>query len=170
MAAFIIYILRWAVALTMLYSLFGLFLKRETLHGFNRVVLLVILVASMVLPLCKIKTPKANIVTQGRELLEQQILLEERIVKKEGDGKLWLPRFADVNVCIPDFKSGRQNAPRLEEVERIAGQLFPKTYASGVLDGSRYRFKRDSIGIEQDKPLRCHYVNVRILFETINVI
>lgn len=94
----------------------------------------------------------------------------EIFVKKEGDGKLWLPRFADVNVCIPDFKSGRQNAPRLEEVERIAGQLFPKTYASGVLDGSRYRFKRDSIGIEQDKPLRCHYVNVRILFETINVI
>ena len=80
MAAFIIYIMRWAVALTMLYSLFGLFLKRETLHGFNRVVLLVILVASMVLPLCQIKTPKANIVTQGRELLEQQILLEERIV------------------------------------------------------------------------------------------
>ncbi len=85
MAAFIIYIIRWAVALTMLYSLFGLFLKRETLHGFNRVVLLVILIASMVLPLCQIETPKANIVTQGRELLEQQIILEERIVKKEGD-------------------------------------------------------------------------------------
>jgi hypothetical protein len=69
----------------MLYSLFGLFLKRETLHGFNRVVLLAILVASMVLPLCQIETQRANIVTQGRELLEQQILLEERIVKKEGD-------------------------------------------------------------------------------------
>ncbi len=85
MAAFIIYIIRWAVVLTMLYSLFGLFLKRETLHGFNRVVLLAILVASMVLPLCQIETQRANIVTQGRELLEQQILLEERIVKKEGD-------------------------------------------------------------------------------------
>ena len=85
MAAFIIYIIRWAVALTMLYSLFGLFLKRETLHGFNRVVLLAILVASMVLPLCQIEAPRANIVTQGRELLEQQILLEERLVTKEGD-------------------------------------------------------------------------------------
>ena len=85
MAAFIIYIIRWAVVLTMLYSLFGLFLKRETLHGFNRVILLAILVASMVLPLCQIETQRANIVTQGRELLEQQILLEERIVKKEGD-------------------------------------------------------------------------------------
>ncbi len=85
MAAFIIYIIRWGVVLTLLYSLYGLLMKRETLHGVNRVVLLAILVASMVLPLCQIKTPKANIVTQGRELLEQQILLEERIVKKEGD-------------------------------------------------------------------------------------
>ena len=53
MAAFIIYIIRWAVCLTLLYSLFGLFLKRETLHGMNRVVLLAILVVSMVLPLCQ---------------------------------------------------------------------------------------------------------------------
>ena len=85
MAAFIIYIIRWGFVFTLLYSLFGLFLKRETLHGFNRVVLLVILVASMVLPLCQIEAPRANIVTQGREILEQQILLEERIVKKEGN-------------------------------------------------------------------------------------
>lgn len=85
MAAFIIYIIRWGVVLTLLYSLYGLLMKRETLHGFNRVVLLIILIASMVLPLCQIKTPKANIVTQGREMLEQQILLEERMVKKEGN-------------------------------------------------------------------------------------
>ena len=62
MAAFIIYIIRWGVVLTLLYSLYGLLMKRETLHGFNRLVLLAILVASMVLPLCQIKTPKANIV------------------------------------------------------------------------------------------------------------
>ena len=59
--------------LTMLYSLFGLFLKRETLHGFNRIVLLAILMASMVLPLCQIETEKKNIVTQSREMIEYQI-------------------------------------------------------------------------------------------------
>ena len=73
MAAFIIYIIRWAVSLTLLYSLFGLFLKRETLHGMNRVVLLVILVGSMVLPLCQIETGSKNIVTQSRERIEHQI-------------------------------------------------------------------------------------------------
>lgn len=71
--------------MTLLYSLFGLFLKRETLHGMNRVVLLVILLASMVLPVIQIETKTPNYLTQGREILESRILAEEGIVKKEGD-------------------------------------------------------------------------------------
>ena len=85
MAAFIIYIIRWAVCLTLLYSLFGLLLKRETFHGTNRVVLLVILLGSMVLPVVQLETKAPNYVMQGREILESRILVEERIVKKEGD-------------------------------------------------------------------------------------
>lgn len=73
MAAFIIYIIRWALCLTLLYSLFGLFLKRETLHGFNRVVLLAILLASMVLPLCQVKIHRSNIITENRGIIEQQL-------------------------------------------------------------------------------------------------
>lgn len=74
MASFIIYIIRWAVCLTLLYSLFGLFLKRETLHSVNRLVLLFVLAASMVLPLCQIETGSKNIVTQSREMVEHQIV------------------------------------------------------------------------------------------------
>lgn len=73
LTAFLIYVIRWAVVLTLLYSLYGLFMKRETLHSVNRLVLLLILVASMLLPLCQIETHEANLVTEGRELLEQQI-------------------------------------------------------------------------------------------------
>ena len=57
MAAFIIYIIRWAVCLTLLYSLFGLFLKRETLHGINRIVLLFVLTSCMVLPFVPLLLP-----------------------------------------------------------------------------------------------------------------
>ena len=85
MATFIIYIIRWAFCLMLLYSLFGLFMKHETLHGFNRVVLLVILIASMLLPVVQLQTREPNYVTQGREILESKILLEERIVRKNGD-------------------------------------------------------------------------------------
>jgi len=73
MAAFLIYVMRWAVVLTMLYSLYGLFMKRETLHAVNRVVLLLILMASMVLPFCQVETRKGNLVAEGRELIEQRI-------------------------------------------------------------------------------------------------
>ena len=73
MAAFIIYVIRWAIVLTLLYSLFGLLMKRETLHGFNRIVLLAILVASMVLPLCQVRIHESNIITENRGIIEQQL-------------------------------------------------------------------------------------------------
>ena len=80
MAAFIIYIIRWGVVLTLLYSLYGLLLKHETLHGFNRCVLLLILLASMLLPICQMETNDPNYIAQGRQMLESQIVLEERLV------------------------------------------------------------------------------------------
>ncbi len=62
--------------LTLLYSLYGLFLKRETLHGFNRIVLLAILVASMVLPFVQIETRQTHVVTEIREVVEAPLLSE----------------------------------------------------------------------------------------------
>jgi beta-lactamase regulating signal transducer with metallopeptidase domain len=73
MSLFIIYIIRWAVVLTLLYSLYGLIMKRETLHSLNRMVLLAVLAASMVLPLVQMETKKTNVIVEGREMLEQQI-------------------------------------------------------------------------------------------------
>lgn len=52
-ASLLIYIVKWAVVLALLHSLYGLFLRRETFHSLNRAVLLFILVASAVLPLCR---------------------------------------------------------------------------------------------------------------------
>ena len=56
MAAFIIYAIRWAVTLTLLYLLFRLLLRRETYHRLNRAVLLAILVVSPLLPLLPLRT------------------------------------------------------------------------------------------------------------------
>lgn len=60
MTEFLIYIIRWAVTLMLLYSLYGLFLRRETFHGVNRAVLLAILVGSMMLPLCTIELSETS--------------------------------------------------------------------------------------------------------------
>ena len=56
MTTFIIYIIRWAVTLTLLYSLYRLLLQRETFHRLNRLVLLAILVVSPLLPLIPLHT------------------------------------------------------------------------------------------------------------------
>ena len=56
MAAFIIYAIRWAVTLTLLYSLYRLLLRQETFHRLNRAVLLAILVVSPLLPLIPLHT------------------------------------------------------------------------------------------------------------------
>ena len=56
MATFIIYAIRWAVTLTLLYSLYRLLLRRETFHRLNRAVLLAILVVSPLLPLIPLHT------------------------------------------------------------------------------------------------------------------
>ena len=56
MAAFVIYAIRWAVTLTLLYSLYRILLRRETFHCLNRAVLLAILVVSPLLPLIPLHT------------------------------------------------------------------------------------------------------------------
>lgn len=73
MAAFVIYILKWAISLTLLYSLYGLFLRQETFHHFNRMVLMGILLTSMVLPFCTIHTKEETIVSKGMSGIEESI-------------------------------------------------------------------------------------------------
>ena len=58
MVAFIIFAIRWAVTLTLLYSLYRLLLRRETFHRLNRAVLLAILVVSPLLPLVPLHTDR----------------------------------------------------------------------------------------------------------------
>ncbi len=65
-----IYLIKWALALTLLYSLYGLTLRRETFHTLNRAVLLIILVASAVLPLFHIPLGHETWINQGFERLE----------------------------------------------------------------------------------------------------
>lgn len=68
-----VYLIKWAIALTLLYSLYGLTLRRETFHTLNRAVLLVILVVSAVLPLFHIPLGHETWLSQGFERLENAL-------------------------------------------------------------------------------------------------
>jgi len=56
MTAFLIYIAKAAVALTLLYSLYGICLRRESFHSLNRLVLILILATSIRLPFLRVES------------------------------------------------------------------------------------------------------------------
>lgn len=73
MALYIIYIIRWAICLTLLYSIFRLVLSRETLHSFNRLVVLSIMALSMLLPICQMELFGGNRIANGVNRFETVI-------------------------------------------------------------------------------------------------
>ena len=84
MATFLIYIMKWALTLTLLYSLYGLLLRRETFHALNRVVLLSVLVGSMVLPLCPFETTRRTALQEGVHWLEVRVAEAAEVTAKRG--------------------------------------------------------------------------------------
>lgn len=98
------------------------------------------------------------------ELKYEKIVIH---VKKQQLGTYWKKSFVEVNLCVPDLKEGEANTIRLNELERQAMKRFDDVVST--YDGTTYRYSIDSIGTEADIVLKCHYVNVRILFNVLNV-
>lgn len=102
----IIYLLKWAFALTLFYSLYGLTLRRETFHTLNRAVLLVILVVSAVLPLCPIPLGHETWLSQGFERLEQMLTTNQVVSEEQAkqptdiDNKAGETIHADENIQL----------------------------------------------------------------------
>lgn len=108
-----------------------------------------------------------DIVPHGKKLTGP--MKSERIVihaKKQQPGTYWKKSFVEVNLCVPDLKENEANTIRLNELERQANEVFGDVVNS--YDGTYYKYSIDSIGTEEDTSLKCHYVNVRILFEVLN--
>ena len=109
-----------------------------------------------------------EIVPFGKTLTGE--LKGERItirVKGQTPSKYWEKCFCDVNLCVPDLGMNIANTLRLKELERKAKELFKSV--TGEFDGTRYNYEIDTIHIEADTALKCHFVNCRILFNALNV-
>ena len=101
MATFIIYAIRWAVTLTLLYSLYRILLRRETFHCLNRAVLLAILVVSPLLPLVPLHTDEPTAMDAVLTRIEEPLMslssdannADATFVAQESEGAtsgLWL--------------------------------------------------------------------------------
>ncbi len=85
-------------------------------------------------------------------------------------GKYWEKSYIEVNICVPDRNDkGCADLIRLNELERQA-KIYFKSFHTDIFDSTRYRYSPGRIGIEEDGSLGCHYVNVKLLFETLNTL
>ena len=104
-----------------------------------------------------------NIPDEHKELSSERVIVR---TKSQSPEAIWKKGFVEVNLCVPDM-DGDANLIRLQELERKAQEVLDEVV--GEYDGSNYYYLIDSIGIEADTELRCHYVNVRLLFQVLNV-
>ena len=114
------------------------------------------------------KTFGIDIVPFGKTLTGE--LKDERItihVKGQTPSKYWEKCFCEVNLCVPDLGVNIANTLRLKELERKAKEIFKSV--TGEFDGTRYNYEIDTIHIEADTALKCHFINCRILFNALNV-
>lgn len=103
---------------------------------------------------------KGNI--QKGELKNDRITIH---VKKNTTGQIWNKGFVDINFSTPD-KQGIANLIRLQEFEHMAIESLESV---GEYNNSHYRYSIYSHGLEEDSSMKCHYINVRLLFEVLNV-
>ena len=83
MAAFLLYVVKASVLLTLLYSLFALLLRNETFHWFNRIVLLAILFLSLVVPLVPVTLAHPVIASAPLAQAESWVRLNEFTVTSQ---------------------------------------------------------------------------------------
>lgn len=104
-----------------------------------------------------------NIPDEHKKLSSERVIIR---TKSQSPETYWKKGFVEVNLCVPDM-DGDANLIRLQELERKAQEVLDEVV--GEYDGSNYYYLIDSISIEADTELRCHYVNVRLLFQVLNV-
>ena len=95
---------------------------------------------------------------------------EERAVitvKEAARGPVFNRGFVEVSLRVPD-KGGRADHVRLQELESAAVERFMDD-AVGEHGGTVYRYGLHSHSIHADADLGCRSVDIRLLFETLNV-
>ena len=102
--------------------------------------------------------------------IPEGVVTSERVVilpKDQSSQTYWRKCFVEVNLCVPDISDDVADLTRLQELERQAQDLFDGV--AGEYDSSYYLFSIESLsGANRDDGMKCHYVNVRLLFQVLN--
>lgn len=89
------------------------------------------------------------------------------IPKTNDDGTIFDKCFVEVNFNLPDVNEEADY--RLDKIERDAYKLLRKGKA-GKFEDQWYNISFSSRSREEDTQLKCHYVHIQLLFETLNTL
>lgn len=94
--------------------------------------------------------------------LREQIVVNVNIQQKDIYFKAC---FANINFIVPDLEKDTANLIRLEEMEKMGATLE----GNGWHNDCYYRYEPDSVELIKDENLDAHFINVRVLFEILNI-
>lgn len=93
---------------------------------------------------------------------DERVVVHPRALTK---GTYWAEGVQEVNYLVPDTYDGYANLTRLAEIERL---LLKNFKGNGEHDDTYYIYKPLQSQILSHDDLKAHYVNVKILFKTLN--
>lgn len=97
MAEFLIFILRWAVAVSLLYIPYRMIMRHRAPHSLNRMLLAVTLILGFLLPFGSIfKTTAGNAISRSRSVLEQQFAHSQNPEDRYSPELLWYADGSDI--------------------------------------------------------------------------
>lgn len=97
MAGFLIFILRWAVAVSLLYIPYRMIMRHRAPHSLNRMLLAVTLILGFLLPFGSIfKTTAGNAISRSRSVLEQQFAHSQNPEDRYSPELLWYADGSDI--------------------------------------------------------------------------
>ncbi len=138
MTAAITYILKWALALAMLYVPFALLLRKETFATFNRVLLIAVIITSAILPAITVTFPveveiMKYIDAAGNAVAEQPV---QAAVAAAGEKLPWMQPSAMEALCIIYIiGAAAALALRIAEIARIISGIRHRTSVMGKQNG-----------------------------------
>lgn len=110
-----------------------------------------------------------DIVPDGETIVGE--LKTERIAihtKEPQESDYWWKSYVEVNICVPDLKN-KSNRVRLDELQAQAYSLWYNKTVTGEYNDTRYKYTLYTSSQLEESTLKCHYVNVRLLFQVLNV-
>jgi len=132
MITFFLYLMKSVLCLALFYPFYMVLLSRETFHRFNRMALISILLASVIIPACRITTEEPMLLSQLYQRWEHWLTGQEAVAATVVADAGW----ADMELAMPFIDDAPEVAPVFslgDFLNEHWGDLLFLLYVAGIL-------------------------------------